>query len=203
MSINLAKGDTINLSKESSGNLKKVTLGLGWVGKGGRNLDLDSFVALRDKNGNNIKFIYFGKLTCAGVKHHGDDLVGGGSARSVNESIDIKVNELKPEVSEITCGLFIYSGASNLSQVDSAFIDISEGRNNLASFDLKESFGKAKSVIVGKLVKQDNNEWEFVTIGQASNKNYDDIKREFTGSSSISSTPSSTSGGGFFRRLFG
>ncbi len=193
MLINLAKGDTINLSKESSGNLNKVTLGLGWVGKGGRSLDLDSFVALRDKNGNNIKFIYFGKLTCAGVKHHGDDLVGGGGARSINETITITLNKLKPEVTEITCGLFIYSGASNLSQVNSAFIEISEGRTNLANFDIKESFGKAKSVIVGKLVKNNNDEWNFNTVGQSSDKNYHKIKKEYSPSPK----------GGFWSWVFG
>lgn len=176
--VNLQKGQSVNLNKES-GDLNKVTLGLGWVGKNGKKIDLDSFVALRDKNGNNLDLIYFGNLTTKGITHNGDDLVGGGSSVSVNETIDINLSKLPANVHEVICGLFMFSSGKTLKQVDSAFVKVYEKRNDLLNFNIKESFGKSKSVIVGKLIRN-GSEWNFETIGEASSDSYNKILQKYS-----------------------
>lgn len=178
----------MNLSKESKG-LKKIVLGLGWQGLRGRSLDLDSYVAFQDENGKNLKFIYFGKKKWDGVKHHGDDLVGGGSANSINEKITITLDELKGKVHRIIAGLFIYSGASNLSKVDHAFISLSNQNNQeLVRFNIKEDFGKSKSLTVGEFRKTDN-EWRFKATGVGSSDGFRAIQRKFKSNSNNYESP--------------
>lgn len=176
--IDLKKGQGINLTK-ASGSLSKVVMGLGWQGVDGKTLDLDSYVALQDANGNNLDFIYWGKLSGSGIEHHGDDLVGGGTG--VNETIDININSLPSNVTKIVCGLFIYSGASNLAQVDHAFVKISDqSGTDIVNFNVKDQFGSNKSLIVGNLVKKNDGEWVFDAVGEGSNMSYSDIKRTYT-----------------------
>lgn len=197
--INLTKGESINLTKTSSG-LSAVTMGLGWEGKGGRTLDLDSYVALQDQNGTNLKFVYFGRLNAPGVKHKGDDLVGGGRAGEPNEEIVITLASLPSECTKIVCGLFIYSGASNLSKVENAFVKISDqSGTDIVKYDINDNFGKNKSIVVGELVKT-NGEWSFNANGKGENDSYQDIKRKYTaGGNSMTDAPRR----GLLGRVFG
>lgn len=204
--VNLEKGgQTVNLSKDSA-PVSKTTVGLGWVGKDGKNLDLDSYVALRDAQGKNVDFVYFSNMRSEGVKHHGDDLTGGGGSDSVNEMIDVNLEKLPSNVTEVICGLFIYSGASSLNQVDSAFVKITDSKKNkdLVKYDIKQSFGSSKSVVVGKLVRN-GSEWDFVSIGESSNEGYRDIKNKYTSNRSSNTGSNTGSGssdnGGFFGRV--
>jgi stress response protein SCP2 len=201
MSVNLQKGNSINLSKATSTTLTSVKVGLGWVGKNGRNLDLDSFIVLKDAQGKVINFIYFGNKLTDGVRHNGDDLVGGGSATSINESIDIILKNLKPEVVEIITGLVIYSGASSLKQVDSAFIDITnQDKVSLVRYNIKNEFS-GKGVLTGTLIRK-GADWEFKAESKSLNMSFNQIQCKFSkGNTPSFSSSSSSSGGSWFENL--
>jgi len=200
--INLSKGQSINLTKTQA-DLKQVTMGLGWQGAGGRDLDLDSYVALQDENGVNLEFVYFGNLSGRGVRHKGDDLVGGGQAGAPNEEIVITLDNLPGNCAKIVCGLFIYSGASNLGGVENAFVKLSDqAGTDVVRYEINESFGKSKSIVVGELVKVDN-EWSFNADGKGENHSYSDIRRMYAQGQTAQTESSERSGRGFLGRLFG
>jgi len=202
MSLNLSKGSTLNLNKVQGLNLNKgVVFGLGFSGKGGRSIDLDSYVAVLDANGTPIDFVYFSKLKGKGIKHNGDDRQGGGRATDPNETIDINLDNLDSRAQKLVIGLFIYAGAASLKGVKSAFTNLTDNSGNeVCRYDLKEKFGNYKSVEVATVTKESTGEWTFKATGAGSSDGYSDIKNKFTGRRSYSSSSSSTSSGsgGFF-----
>lgn len=189
--IKLEKGSKIDLKKASSNDypLETVVVGLGWSGINGMNLDLDSYVGTRDKDGNPIQFIYFGHKNDQGILHNGDDLVGGGLSTDPNETIEINLNSLPSVVKYVEAGLFIFSGASDLRQVDYAFVNIEkkiQGQSNeelvrytMDSGFVEMSFGRyAKSVVAGKFIREDDG-WKFEAIGETGLESYRDVVDRF------------------------
>lgn len=202
--INLSKGQSINLSKESNG-LRKVTVGLGWTGRGGRDVDLDSYIGVRDANGAATKFVYFGNRNEPGIYHHGDDLVGGGRANDPNEKIDVTLNDLDGSDVHLIVGLFIYSGASNLNGVQDAFINVvDQDGKELVRYNIND-FGGSKSLVAGEL-RRIGAEWSFTALGQGTNDGYNSTARMFRRGASASgstSTDSQPRRRGLISRLFG
>lgn len=207
--INLKKDERINLSKEIGAT--KVRVGLGWTGRRG-SVDLDSYVATFDAEGNRTDFIYFGNLTTMGIKHHGDDLVGGGRATDPNESIDIDLSALGSDVAKVVIGVVDYGG-KGLFRVKDSFLNIEQDGKEVLRADLGE-YPKSMGVVAGLFQKR-GDEWYFVNKSISSALKMNGLTRaktfsaltvvgevENSSSGSSSSSESSSSGGGFFSRLF-
>lgn len=191
--LNLSKGGTLNLTKGHSNTIdEKSTFGLGWRGKGGRTLDLDSYVAVfaGDKV---IDFIYFGKKIGKGIKHNGDDTVGGGSGKAPNETINAKISSLDPSATKLIFGAAIYSGATSLSEVDFAFCTLQDkSGQEVVRFKIDEQFGKARSFDAASVEKV-NGDWIFTALGVASQDDFRGVRSRFSiGSSNSNSGYSST-----------
>lgn len=115
MSLNLSKGNTLNLSKDFG--LHKVSLELKWS----KGYDLDSYVYTIDKHG--VKnFIYFGNKKAEGILHHGDDLYGGGDVNKPNEIIDLDLTK-QMNISDIYIGVFVYSNGVEFKDI--SFCEVS------------------------------------------------------------------------------
>lgn len=206
--LNLQKGATLNLSKGNSNvTEEKVTFGLGWRGVSGRSLDLDSYIAVLDQNDKVLDFIYFGNKNGKGIKHHGDDLVGGrGKENKPNEEITMKLNSLDPSATKLVAGLFIYSGASSLKQVDFAFSTLTDNKGaEVVRYNVKEDFGNARSLEVARIEKH-NNEWIFKAVGEASSDGYLQVSSRFckgniAGGSNANISSGTSSGGSLFGRI--
>lgn len=211
MALNLSKGDTLNLSKSSDLNLSKdMVFGLGFSGKNGRSLDLDSYIAVLDDTGSPLDFIYFGNLKGAGIKHNGDDIVGGGKSTDPNETIKVNLSKLNPKATQLVIGLFIYANANNLGDVKNAFANLTSNTGNeVCRYDLKAEFPKYNSVVVATVNKSLDGEWDFVAVGKGSKDKYRDIKYKYTSTSSFfggyrspsTSQQTQTSSGGFFGKI--
>lgn len=86
MSVNLVKGQKINLSKEVAGGLTKIMVGLGWdaVKKGffgsKPNIDCDASAIILGKDDKYRTCVYYGDRSAEDrcVYHHGDNLTGDG-----------------------------------------------------------------------------------------------------------------------------
>ena len=108
MSINLQKGQKINLSKESREGLSKVMVGLGWdevPQKRGffapkpQDIDCDAFAILLGYDGkllnhtNDLKqcTVFFNNLTWPGgsIQHMGDNLTGAGDGDDEQIFVDL------------------------------------------------------------------------------------------------------------------
>ena len=86
MSLNLSKGQAINLAKSDGGTLTAVRMGLGWqaaqrrglFGSRSREIDLDaSAVVFADKQPVDVVFFQHLVSDDGSVRHTGDNLVGG------------------------------------------------------------------------------------------------------------------------------
>lgn len=184
-SINLTKGDSIDLSKEGGDGLDKIRVVLKWDEKslgdavgfvkrlfgaatGSGEYDLDAGVRL-SSNGTKVDMVYFNQLHAQGVVHSGDDLTGGDGG----EEIKISLNSLAQEVDTLDFFTTIYNGAQKNQQfknVNNAGIEIYDDTTGekLVQYDLNEDFADKIGVHVGALVK-DNGGWNFKAIGSGVN----------------------------------
>lgn len=207
--LNLQKGSTLNLTKGHENSTKeKATFGLGWRGRGGSTLDLDSYVVVLNSSNKVIDFIYFSNKTASGIKHNGDDTKGGGKGDKPNETINIKLVSLDSRATKLIIGAAIYSGASNLGQVDYAFCTMSDNAGNeIVRFKIDEQFAKSKSFNAAS-VELEKGEWVFTALGNASQDDFHQVLKRYsvgntiTGSSQSDQPESQSIVGRLFGGLF-
>lgn len=174
MSINLTKGQKVDLTKGNPG-LKNIMVGLGWdvnVFDSGAAFDLDAAVFMLGSNGKcptDNEFIFYGNLkhSSGSVEHMGDNLTGEGEGD--DEQIKINLADVPANIEKIAFTVTIYDADNrrqNFGQVSNAFIRIVNNDTNeeLIKYDLGEDFSIETAVVVGELYKH-NGEWKFNAIG--------------------------------------
>lgn len=178
MSINLGKGERINLSKEAAG-LKKVGVGLGWdtnTTDTGADFDLDASVFMLGANGkvkNEQYFVFYNNLNSpdGAVKHTGDNLTGDGDGD--DETLLIDLSKVDSGVQDMVFVVTIHEAESrkqNFGQVRNAFIRLydQESGKEVAKYELDEDFSRETALEFGRLYKKDS-EWRFQAVGQGFN----------------------------------
>jgi tellurium resistance protein TerD len=188
MSVNLTKGQKVNLSKEAP-QLDAVLVGLGWdvkaSGSSGADFDLDAIAFLL--KGGKVKkdkdFIYFGNRNseCGAIQLSEDNLTGEGDGD--DETIDIILSKVEPDVEKIAVVVNIYQAASRnqtFGMVDNAICRIVDKSNNkeLAIFDLSFDASDATGLLFGEFIRR-NNEWYFNAVGSEFKEGLDSICRNF------------------------
>jgi tellurium resistance protein TerZ len=181
MSINLSKGQKINLAKENGKKLERICFGLNWgmiekssfFGSRKESVDLDGSCAIFDQNKNLIDVIYYGNLKSKDktILHSGDDLTGDDEADDIdNEIIQVDLTNLSPDIDQIVFVLNSYKG-QDFATIPYARIRIFEGNFDkvdevFATYDIAQDsqFGGFVSMIMGKVYKR-NGEWKFSAIG--------------------------------------
>lgn len=175
MSVNLIKGQKINLSKEVSG-LKKVIVGLGWdaVKKGffksAPNIDCDAFAIILGANDKYKDVVYYGHRQSENncVYHHGDNLTGEGDGD--DEQITVDLANISDSVEKIVFVVNIYDcerRKQDFGMIKNAFIrlvDASTGKE-ICKYNLSENYDGKTAMIFAEVYKK-NNEWKFNAIGQ-------------------------------------
>jgi tellurium resistance protein TerD len=174
MSVSLAKGGNVSLTKEAP-NLTAVTIGLGWEVRvsTGAAYDLDaSALALGadHKILGDAWFVFFNNLRSpdGSIEHLGDNLVGGGGGD--DEQINIDLTAVKPEVASVVFAVSIYEADSrrqSFGQVRGAFIRVVDRNTGveLTRFDLTEDASTETAMVFGELYRY-GGEWKFRAIGQ-------------------------------------
>lgn len=174
MSINLSKGQRIDLTKTNPG-LTKVIIGLGWDTNqydGGQDFDLDASAFLADLNGkvvNDEDFIFYNNLVhpSGSVEHTGDNRTGEGDGD--DEQVKIDFSKVPSHVHKIAITVTIHDAGQrnqNFGQVSNAFarvVDEETGREILR-FDLGEDFSVETAVVICELYRH-NGEWKFNAVG--------------------------------------
>ncbi|AJW61781.1 Stress response protein SCP2 [Elizabethkingia miricola] len=184
MSINLQKGQRINLEKSNGIRLQDICVGVnwgaiekkGWLGSPSKEaVDLDASCALFDQNKNPLEIIYFGNLQSKdrSVQHSGDDLTGDmdGDDGLDNEIITLDFSKLNPAVEYVAFVLNSFRG-HDFGTIPFASIRIYEGSpkkvdNVFATYNIAKEpeFSGYVSMIMGVFYKR-NNEWKFNAIGE-------------------------------------
>lgn len=188
MSINLQKGQRIDLTKGNAG-LNKIIVGLGWDpvetkpsgggllkglfggGSAAPQIDCDASVLML-KNGKvvaNTDVIYFGNLksTNGAVAHSGDNLTGAGDGD--DEQIVIELKSVPTDYDRLIFIVNIYDAQKrnqHFGMIQNAFIRIMNGSNNqeLLKYNLTDNYSGQKTLITGEIYRHET-EWKFAAIG--------------------------------------
>lgn len=188
MSINLSKGQKINLSKNSG--LSRVMVGLGWdevqqnsgflgMFKQAEDIDCDAFAILLGLDGKlyhhaqNLSecTVFFNNLSWPNgcIQHMGDNLTGAGEGD--DEQIFVDLNLVPSDVGIIVFAVNIYEAFKknqHFGMIKNAFIRVVdyERQVELCRFDLNENYMNQTALIAGGLVRT-NDGWDFQTDGTA------------------------------------
>lgn len=190
MSINLSKGQKINLSKEQAG-LRHIMVGLGWdevqqapkgflsslfsAPKQDIDCDASAFLISEGKLYGGGDVVYFGNLAHSTqcVIHQGDNLTGAGDGD--DEQIFVDLANLPDVYEKIVFVVNIYQArerGQHFGLIRNAFIrlvDADTGRE-ICKYNLSENYSGMTAMIFGEVIKTDN-EWQFNAIGQPTTDN--------------------------------
>ncbi|MDR2355971.1 MAG: TerD family protein [Clostridiales Family XIII bacterium] len=186
MSINLQKGQRLDLTKGNAG-LKTLIVGLGWdeaaqpskgllgglLGGAKQEIDCDASAILltNGKLRGNKDLVYFGNLkhTSGSVVHQGDNLTGAGEGD--DEQIKVFLDKVPADCDKIVFVVTIYKAVQrrqHFGMISNAFIRIVDAQTGqeLMKYNLSENYNNMTAMIFGE-VYRNNGEWKFSAIGQA------------------------------------
>ncbi|MFI5757284.1 TerD family protein [Streptomyces sp. NPDC051569] len=185
MTVNLAKGQQISLTKSGGGELTVIRMGLGWKSaprKGflarltAREIDLDASALLfADKKP--VDVVFFQHLTSddGSVRHTGDNRVGGAGQGGDDESIIVDLQRVPVHVDQIVFTVNSFTGQT-FEEVENAFcrlLDETTGQE-LARYTLTGG-GRHTAQIMAK-VHRSGNGWEMAAIGSpADGRTFQDL----------------------------
>lgn len=186
MSVNLQKGQKVELRKNNGGTLRRVMVGLGWDEVQQKR----SFFAPRpqdiDCDASAILCVN-GRLTAVGdlvfynnlqhptgaVRHMGDNLTGAGEGD--DEQIMVDLTALPSQYDKIVFVVTIYQArerGQHFGMIRNCFIRICDAETNqeLCKYNLSENYNNMTAMIFGELYRY-NGSWKFNAIGQPTTDN--------------------------------
>ena len=171
MSVNLQKGQKVDLRKEGGGTLRRVMVGLGWdevKQKRGffapkpQDIDCDA-TAFLCQNGRLMgvpDIVYFGALThsSGAVRHMGDNLTGAGEGD--DEQIIVELAHVPAEYDRIVIVVNIYQAVQrkqHFGMIQNAFIRLVDVRNHneMCKYNLTDNYSLDCLFLI--VVIEDNN----------------------------------------------
>ncbi|HCD70039.1 MAG TPA: stress protein [Ruminococcaceae bacterium] len=181
MSVNLQKGQKVDLTKGNSG-LKALVVGLGWdeaprkfsLFSRWQDIDCDASAILVDAQSGKLRgpvdVVYYGNLThrTGAVRHCGDNLTGAGDGD--DEQIIVELNKVPADFSKIVFVVTIYKARERNQQfgmIKNAFIRIvdADTGKELCKYNLSENYEGKTAMIFGEVYRY-NGEWKFGAIGE-------------------------------------
>lgn len=195
MSVNLQKGQKVELRKLGGSTLRRVVVGLGWdeapakktglFGSlfGGQkqspiDCDASAFVCVNGKLNSNKDIVYFGHLIHAShaIEHMGDNLTGAGEGD--DEQIAVNLEAVPANYDRIVFVVNIYQAQErkqHFGMIGNAFIRICDADTNqeLCRYSLSDDYQGMTAMIFGEIYRH-NGEWKFNAIGQGTSDN--DVK---------------------------
>lgn len=178
MSVNLTKGQKINLAKADGSALTQVIMGLGWdavkkkgflgFGSGGQDIDLDASCIMFSANKTAADVVYFGQLRSkdGSITHTGDNRTGDGDGD--DEQIIVDLSRVPNHVTALVFTVNNYTG-QDFSQVENAFCRLVDKSNNqeIARYNLSAQ-GRHNAQIMAKVYRH-NGAWKMHAIGENAN----------------------------------
>lgn len=186
MSVNLQKGQKVELRKSNGGTLRRVMVGLGWdevqrsrgfFAPKPQDIDCDAsaFICMNGRLRDVSDVVYFGNLTHKSgcVRHMGDNLTGAGEGD--DEQIMVDLASLPAQYDKIVVVVNIYQAMQrrqHFGLIQNAFIRICDAETNqeLCKYNLSENYNGMTAMVFGELYRY-NGTWKFNAIGQATQDN--------------------------------
>ena len=187
MSVNLQKGQKINLAKGDGEALSRIRIGLGWdpvkqqkkglfgsLFGGGAEEDIDCDASVFVCHGGRLTsvddIVYFGNLehSSRAIRHTGDNLTGEGEGD--DEQILVDLNAVPAEYDKLVFVVNIYDCASrgqDFGMIGNAFIRICDERTGaeFCRYNLTENYAGMTAMIFGEIYRK-GGAWKFSAIGQ-------------------------------------
>lgn len=169
MTINLAKGQRIDLTKGNAG-LSEILMGLGWAAAGGwfssgGSIDLDASCIMFDENKNVVDLVSFRKLNSSdgSVHHEGDNRTGDGDGD--DEKINVSLSRVPANVKSLIFVVNSFTGQT-FKDVKEAYCRLVDKRTGaeLARITLSEK-GAQRSAILASVYRHDG-EWKMAGISE-------------------------------------
>ncbi len=186
MSVNLQKGQKVDLTKSNSG-LKAIIVGLGWdeaprgfsLFSKRQDIDCDASAILINgatgKLNGAIDVVYYGQLMhrSGAIRHCGDNLTGVGDGD--DEQIIVELTKVPAEYSKIVFVVTIYQARErkqHFGMIKNAFIRIvdADTGKELCKYNLSENYEGKTAMVFGEVYRY-NGEWKFGAIGEPTNDN--------------------------------
>lgn len=186
MSVNLQKGQKVDLTKDNS-SLKTLVVGLGWdeaprgfsLFQKREDIDCDASAILINANTDKlmgaIDVVYFGNLNhrSGAVRHCGDNLTGAGEGD--DEQIIVELTKVPADYSKIIFVVNIYQAVQrkqHFGMIKNAFIRIvdADTGSELCRYNLSENYDGKTAMIFGEVYRF-KGEWKFGAIGEPTNDN--------------------------------
>ena len=187
MSISLAKGANVSLSKEEPG-LANILIGLGWDARAtdGEDFDLDASAFLLGESGKvrgDHDFIFYNQLKSSdgSVEHTGDNRTGAGDGD--DEVVKVDLARVPADVHKVAVVVTIHEGEArrqNFGMVQNAFMRIvnaATGRE-ISRYDLSEDYSIETALIFGEVYRH-SGEWKFRAVGQGYQGGLAPVARNF------------------------
>lgn len=181
MSVNLQKGQKVDLTKGNAG-LRKVMVGLGWnaaqnslgtFGGKTQDIDCDAIAFLLGSDGklaSSGDVVFFNNLRHASgcVLHQGDNLTGEGEGD--DEQIMVDLSNLPQKYERIVILVSIYKAtdrSQHFGMIKNAFIRLvdADKSKELCIYNLSENYSGMTSMVFGELYRY-KGEWKFNAVGQ-------------------------------------
>ena len=181
MSVNLEKGQKVDLTKGNAG-LRRVMVGLGWDAAeqqgglfGGRtqDIDCDAIAFLLNSEGkveSSSDVVFFNNLRHMSgcVLHQGDNLTGEGEGD--DEQIMVDLANLPSKYERIVILVSIYKATDrgqHFGMIRNAFIRLVDADKNkeLCIYNLSENYAGTTALVFGELYRY-KGEWKFNAVGQ-------------------------------------
>ena len=193
MAVNLEKGTSINLEKQSSTKLTKVRVGLGWDASsatGSCDLDVSVFGCKYNNDGDpkllsENFFVFFNNLEAPGIRHSGDNLTGDSTGD--DETIYFDLSKIPNEIDEIPIIVTIYQAAArghDFGHIQNAYVKLynDETSEVLGVYNLTNDYAGFQSLQFGSMFKdaEAGNQWAFQAIGVGYNMELNDFLQEYT-----------------------
>lgn len=186
MSVNLQKGQKVDLTKGNAG-LKSLVVGLGWdeapkkFSLFSKQQDIDCDASAILINGQTGKLagpadvVYYGNLNhpSGAIRHCGDNLTGAGDGD--DEQIIVELNRVPAQYSKIVFVVTIYQARERGQQfgmIRNAFIRVvdADTGSELCKYNLSENYDGRTAMIFGEVYRY-NGEWKFGAVGEPTNDN--------------------------------
>ena len=193
MSINLTKGQKVDLTKGNPG-FSNIMVGLGWDpvqsnsksggflgglfggGSSAPQIDCDASVIMIGESGRferNEDLIYFGHLKSedGSIVHTGDNLTGDGAGD--DEQILIDLNRVPARITKLIFVVNIYDcvkRSQHFGMIQNAFIRIVDKSNGkeFLKYNLSDNYSGKTALITGEIYRY-NGEWKFAATGEGTN----------------------------------
>lgn len=186
MSVNLQKGQKVELRKNNGGTLRRVMVGLGWdevQQKRGlfaprpQDIDCDAsaILCIGGHLTNIADLVFYNNLShrTGAVKHMGDNLTGAGEGD--DEQIMVDLTALPSQYDKLVFVVTIYQARErrqHFGMIRNCFIRIcdAETGQELCKYNLSENYNNMTAMIFGELYRY-NGAWKFNAIGQPTTDN--------------------------------